>query len=71
LRFWLAVLLTGVGAGIAAALLTRLLEFVQHWAWPGPSLLDAAAHADAWRHVLILLGAGVLTGAGQIILHRL
>jgi H+/Cl- antiporter ClcA len=70
-RFWLAVLLTGVGAGIAAALLTRLLEFVQHWAWPGPSLLDAAAHADAWRHVLILLGAGVLTGAGQIILHRL
>jgi H+/Cl- antiporter ClcA len=70
-RFWLAVLLTGVGAGIAGALLTRLLELVQHWVWPGPNLLDAAAHADAWRHVLILLGAGVLTGAGQIILHRL
>ena len=70
-RFWLVVLLTGAGAGIAAAALTRLLELVQHWVWPGPTLLDAAANADAWRHVLILLGAGVLTGAGQIILHRL
>jgi chloride channel protein, CIC family len=70
-RFWLAVLLTGAGAGIAAAALTRLLELVQRWVWPGPNLLDAAAHADAWRHVVILLGAGVLTGAGQIILHRL
>jgi chloride channel protein, CIC family len=71
LRFWLAVLLTGAGAGIAAAALTRLLEVVQQWVWPGPNLLDAAAHANAWRHVLVLLGAGVLTGAGQIILHRL
>ena len=71
LRFWAAVLLTGAGAGIAAAALTRLLEAVQHWVWPGPNLLDAAAHADAWRHVLVLSGAGVLTGAGQLILQRL
>jgi H+/Cl- antiporter ClcA len=39
--------------------------------WPGPNLLDAAAHAGAWRHVWVLLGAGVLTGAGQLILRRL
>jgi chloride channel protein, CIC family len=69
--FWLAVLLTGAGAGIAAAVLTRLLQFVQHLVWPGPDLLDAAANAGAWRHVVVLLGAGLLTGAGQIVLHRL
>jgi H+/Cl- antiporter ClcA len=69
--FWAAVLLTGAGAGIGAAVLTRLLDLVQHLAWPGPNLLDAAAHAGAWRHVLVLLGAGLLTGAGQIVLHRL
>jgi hypothetical protein len=28
--FWLAVLLTGIGTGVAAAALTRLLEMVQH-----------------------------------------
>ena len=72
-RFWLAVLLTGVGTGAGAAALTRLLELVQHLLWPGPAatLLDAAAQAGAWRHVLVLLGAGVLTGIGQIVLVRL
>jgi CIC family chloride channel protein len=71
--FWLAVLLTGIGTGLAAAALTRLLEFVQRLAWggSGTDLLDAAQHADAWRHILVLLGAGVVTGAGQIILGRL
>ena len=51
--------------------LTTLLEHVQHLMWPGPTLLDAAAQADPWRHVWVLLGAGALTGAGQIILRRL
>ena len=69
--FWSAVLLTGVGAGIAAAILTRLLFFVQHIFWPGPDLLEAAAQAAWWHHVLILLMAGVLTGVGQIVLGRL
>jgi H+/Cl- antiporter ClcA len=69
--FWLVVFLTGIGAGISAAVLTRLLQFVQHLVWPGPDLLDAAARAGAWRHIFVLLGAGLLTGAGQIILHRL
>ncbi len=70
-RFWLAVLLTGMGAGIGAAVLTRLLELVQQVVWPGPDLLDAAASAGPWRHVVALLAAGLLTGAGQLILHRL
>src|ERR1019366_2147462 len=71
--FWLAVLLTGIGAGIAAAALTRLLEMVQHIMWngSGANLLEAAERAGAWRHILVLLGAGVLTGAGQIVLRHL
>ena len=72
-RFWLAVVLTGVGTGIAAAALTRLLEVVQHIAWNGSptSILDAAEHAGVWRHILVLLAAGLVTGAGQLILRQL
>lgn len=71
--FWAAVFLTGIGTGIGAAALTRLLKAVQHLIWngPGTNLLDAAQHASAWRHIVILLGAGLLTGAGQIVLAGL
>lgn len=72
LTFWLAVVLTGIGAGIGAAVLTRLLDLVQHLMWPAPgNLLQAAQAAGAWRHILVLLGAGLLTGVGQIVLRRL
>ena len=71
LIFWSAVLATGVGAGLAGAILTSLLFLVQHHAWPGPHLLDAARDADAWHHIGILLGAGVLTGVGQVVLRKL
>jgi CIC family chloride channel protein len=72
-RFWTAVILTACGTGVAAAALTRLLELVQRWAWggTGTNLLEAAEKTDAWRHVVVLLGAGVLTGLGQIVLRRL
>jgi CIC family chloride channel protein len=66
-------MLTGAGTGVAAAALTRLLEVVQRFAWNGSGvdLLDAARHAGAWRHVLVLVGGGLITGAGQIILRQL
>ena len=70
-RFWLAVLLTGACTGMSAAVLTRLLEMVQQWMWPGTGLLAAAQAAGAWRHVLVLLTAGLVTGAGQMVLGRL
>jgi H+/Cl- antiporter ClcA len=38
---------------------------------PGTNLLDAAQHASVGRHILVLLGAGVLTGVGQIVLRQL
>jgi chloride channel protein, CIC family len=71
--FWAAVLLTGIGTGVAAAALTRLLELVQRlmWSGAGTNLLESAEHASAWRHILVLLGAGLVTGAGQIILAGL
>src|ERR1700735_1775411 len=61
----------GLERGAERGALTLLLGAVQHLVWPGPNLLDAAAQAGPWRHVLVLLGAGLVTGIGQIILVRL
>ena len=71
--FWLAVVLTGIGTGLGAAALTGLLELVQHTVWSGAGidLLDAAARSPAWWRVAVLVGAGLLTGAGQLVLVRL
>jgi CIC family chloride channel protein len=71
--FWFAVVLTGAGTGLAAAALTGLLELTQHLMWGGAGLdlLQAAARAAPWRHLAVLIGAGLLTGAGQLLLTRL
>jgi H+/Cl- antiporter ClcA len=71
--FWLAVVLTGIGTGIATAALTGLLALVQHLAWGGHGLdlLQAASRVGTARHLLVLLGAGLVTGAGQWLLTRL
>jgi chloride channel protein, CIC family len=74
LRFWLAVVLTGLAAGAGAALLTFLLKEVQALAWgvrEPSALAEAARRASALRHVALLLAAGLLTGAGQWFLTRL
>jgi CIC family chloride channel protein len=72
-RFWLAIVLTGLGTGAGAAALTLILQSVQHFMWPGAgaTLLDAASQSPPWRHILVLLGAGFVTGAGQLLLVRL
>ncbi len=71
--FWIAVILIGLGTGIGAAILTRLLWLIQHMIWPGAglTLAEAAAQATPWRHILVLLAAGALTGLGQLLLVRL
>jgi chloride channel protein, CIC family len=69
--FWLAILLTGLGAGIGAGVLTLLLQSIEHFVWPGPNILDAAEQSPYPRHLLVLLGAGLLTGAAQFFLRRL
>ncbi len=72
--FWLLVILTGLGAGLGAAGLTLLLKAVQDRAWsgaPGATLLDSATIASPERHLGLLLGAGLITGVGQLLLVRL
>jgi H+/Cl- antiporter ClcA len=71
--FWLAVVVTGTGTGLGAAALMHLLYVVQHTLWPGAGmdLLEAAAHSDWRRHLIVLLGAGLLTSAGHFLLGRL
>src|SRR5665213_1370759 len=72
-RFWLAVLCIGIGAGVSAVILTRLLEIVQHivWAGSGTNILDAAGRAGAWHRIIVLLSAGAVVGLGQLALVRL
>jgi chloride channel protein, CIC family len=72
-RFWLAVLLTGAATGAGAAALTKLLEAVQAFVWhgSGTELLIAAERAGPWRHIVTLLGAGLIVGLGQLLLKRL
>jgi chloride channel protein, CIC family len=73
MRFWLAVSLIGISTGLGAGALTRLLEVVQHVAWhgSGTNILDAGRQASALRHFMVLIAAGLLTGAGQFLLKRL
>jgi H+/Cl- antiporter ClcA len=73
IAFWVAVVLTGAATGLGAIALTRLLDLVQRHAWPGAngSLSLAASQAGTWRHILVLLGAGVLTGLAQLVIRTL
>ena len=71
--FWMAVVLTGIGTGLAAAALSALLQLVQHaiWGGPGIDLLEGASKAPPWKHMAALTGAGLATGAGQLLLTKL
>jgi chloride channel protein, CIC family len=73
LQFWAAVVLIGISTGLAAAALTRLLEFVQRVAWhgSGTNILELGQNASFTRHVVVLLCAGLLTGVGQFVLKQL
>jgi CIC family chloride channel protein len=61
-RFWLLVVLSGAGAGIAGGLLMRLLHATQQmaYAYHAGSFLDNTAKASGERRVLVLFLAGVI-----------
>ncbi len=63
-RFWLSLVLTGLGTGIGSGLLMRLLRATQHlaWAYHEGNFLQAAQQASAERRVIVVLLAGVLAG---------
>ena len=68
IRFWIAIVLTGLCAGLGAALLTVLFDVAQEFAWGAaePSaLLQAAWQASPKRHVGLLLAAGLATSASS------
>jgi chloride channel protein, CIC family len=69
-RFWISVVLIGLMTGVGAAVLTKLLEFIQHIVWQGSGLhiLEAANQASFLHRILVLTGAGVVVGIGQLIL---
>ena len=66
-RFWLLVVLTGIGAGLGGAGLMRLLYAVQHvaWSYQAGTFLAAVARTTATRRFLVLVGAGLVAGVGQ------
>ena len=71
-RFWMVTALTGAAAGLAGGALMQLLRAVEHvsWRYDAGTLLDAASRDSAWRHVLMLLAAGLVVAAGRTLLTR-
>ncbi len=72
-RFWLLVVLSGLGAGICGGLLMRLLRTIEYLAYRYRSgdFLDGVAAAAPQRRVAMLLGAGIIAGIAGYALPRL
>ncbi len=71
-RFWMLVVLIGVGAGVGGAALMELLRAVQHLAWGYHSgdFLEGVKHTSSARRVLVLFIGGVVAGGGALALAR-
>src|ERR1019366_5283243 len=71
-RFWLAVILTGVAAGMGGAALMLSLRLVQHTAWSYRSgdFLHAVQTVSAGHRMTVLLSAGIVTAGGLIIIRK-
>ena len=73
LSFWAVAVAVGVIAGLGGAALLELLKGVEHlvWSFQHGSFLAAVTRASALHVVLVLFGAGVLTGIGALMIRRL
>jgi CIC family chloride channel protein len=72
LRFWIVLVLTGIGTGIAGGLLMKLLRACEHFAWfyHSGNFLSAAEKTSAAHRVVVLLSAGLLSGGVMWIIRR-
>jgi H+/Cl- antiporter ClcA len=72
LRFWICLVITGAGAGLAGGLLMRLLHAVQHftWSYHAGTFLDAVQHSTAVYRVIALLVAGLMVAAFRLSLRN-
>ncbi|MDA8147880.1 MAG: chloride channel protein [Actinomycetota bacterium] len=71
-RFWLLVAVTGIGAGIGAALLMEILHGVQHLAYGyhGGLFQRGVQAAPPLRRVIVMAIAGVTAGLAWLTLRR-
>ncbi len=66
-RFWLLLIVTGLGAGLGASLLLKLLHIVQHlcWAYRTETFLEGVERSPAHRRAIVLVCAGIMAGVGR------
>jgi chloride channel protein, CIC family len=71
--FWAIAVAIGLISGLAGAALIELLRGVEHlvWSFDHGSFLAAVTRASALHILLVLCCAGILTGAGALVLRRL
>jgi len=78
LQRWMALLLTGILAGLGGMLLAMLLHEIQHLAYgysqnlliSPQTFLEGVSDATAQRRVIVLMAAGVIAGCGWWLLAR-
>ena len=72
-RFWGLVVVIGVLTGLAGAGFIALLNLVERLAWrrPASQFLAAVTAASPARDLLVLLAAGLIAGAGTLLLSGL
>ncbi len=71
-RFWVLVVLVGLGAGLGGAALIELLRAVQHLAWSyhHGSFLPAVERVSNRHRVLVLLIGGIVAGVSALLFVR-
>ena len=72
-RFWILVMVTGLASGLTAAILVKVLNFVQRMTWSsfsGQTFLAAVENASLPRRLLVPLAGGLLISAISLALRR-
>jgi H+/Cl- antiporter ClcA len=72
-RLWLAILVTGICAGLAGGLLMRLLRVVQHFFFHYSSgdFLSGAEGVSGTRRLIVVTCAGMLAGIALLFIRRI